>query len=157
MIQPLLKRLLVAVNGSEHSVQAAMYAIMLAKQQHCAIKAVYVVDTATIRALTLTKIFVREEGSEYAENIEVNGRRHLDHVAELGKSKGVTVETELRRGAVFSEIIMAADDYRADLIIAGGRDARTAFSRGTDDLIDNVRCNVLFVHDPHVEKLFKLL
>lgn len=157
MIQPLLKRLLVAVNGSEHSILAAKYAIMLAKQQHCALKAVYVVDTATIRALTLTKVFVRQEGSEYTENLEVNGRRHLEYVAEMGKSKGVAVETELRRGSVFSEIVMAADDYRASLILVGGRDARTAFSHGTDDLIDNVRCNVLFVHDPDVEKLFKLM
>lgn len=157
MIQPLLKRLLVAVNGSEHSVLAAKYAIMLAKQHRCPLKAVYVVDTATIRALTLTKVFVPEEGDECTENLEANGLRHLATVAELGKSKGVTVDTELRRGAIFSEIVTAADEYRASMILVGGRAHRTAFSRGMDDLIDNVRCNVLFVHEPDVEKLFKLL
>ncbi|MCH5288760.1 MAG: universal stress protein [Treponema sp.] len=157
MIQPLLQRLLVAVNGSENSLHAAMYAIMLAKQQNCAVRAVYVVDTATIRSLTLTKVLISEEGAYYAGNLEANGQRYLDQVVELGKSKGVAVETELRRGAVFSEIVKAADDYKASLILAGGTAYKTAFSGGTDELIDNVRCNVLFVHAPHVDKLFKLL
>lgn len=54
MIKPLIQKIVVAVNGSDQSVHAAMYAILVAKQFNCALKAVYVVDTAALKQLTMT-------------------------------------------------------------------------------------------------------
>lgn len=164
MIKPLLQKIIVAVNGSERSIHAAMYAIMLAKQQKCELKAVYVVDTATIRQLTLSKFFISEESADYEANLTEDGTRYLAYVADLARQKGVKIETELRKGSIFSEIVQAADDYKANVIVLGGKEHATAFSASSQDTIStnngdivaNARCNVLVVHEPDVEKLFKL-
>ena len=163
MIKPLFQKLIVAVNGSERSIHAAMYAIMLAKQLKCDLKAIYVVDTATIRQLTLTKFFVSEESANFETNLTEDGTRYLNYVASLAKQKGVKIETELRKGSVFSEIIKAADDYKASAILLGGKEHETAFTGNRDsisanngDIIANARCNVLVVREPDIEKLFKI-
>lgn len=75
MIKPLVKNVLVAVNGSEASIHALMYGIILAKQQHINLKAVFVVDTATLKQLTLTKFFVADESENYEENLITDGNR----------------------------------------------------------------------------------
>ena len=164
MIKPLLQKLIVAVNGSDRSIHAAMYAILMAKQYKCELKAIYVVDTATIRQLTLSKFFISEESADYEASLESDGKRYLDYVADLAKQKDVKIETELRRGAIFSEIIKAADDFKASAILLGGKEHDTAFSgrehdtisANNGDIIANARCNVLVVREPNIEKLFKI-
>ena len=49
MLKPLVHNVLVSINGSESSSRAAMYGILMAKQQHLNLKFVYVVDTATLK------------------------------------------------------------------------------------------------------------
>ena len=70
MAKPLIKNILVAINGSQSSIQAAMYGIILAKQNDFNMKVVYVVDTATIKFLTASKLFINEEKESY----EVDGK-----------------------------------------------------------------------------------
>ena len=99
---PLLKKIIVAINGSESSVQAAMYAIMLSKQYSLALKAVYVVDTATIKFLTNSKFLVSEEKDSYESDLKRDGKTYLEYVKNLAKSKGMEIETELREGSVWA-------------------------------------------------------
>ena len=61
MIKPLFQNVLVLVNGSESSIHAVQYGILMSKLYHCNLKAVYVVDTATLKQLTLSKFFVADE------------------------------------------------------------------------------------------------
>lgn len=49
MSKPFLKNILAAVNGSQSSMQAVMYGIIMAKQYNLNLKIVYVVDTATVK------------------------------------------------------------------------------------------------------------
>ena len=65
-----LRKLLVVVNGSESSIGAVKYAIALAKAYGSKVVAAYVVDTATIRQLALSRIFVPDESAEYEESLE---------------------------------------------------------------------------------------
>lgn len=62
MIKPFFQKVLVAYNGSKSSLHAVMYAILMAKAYKCRVKVVYVVDTDTIKKLTLTKFLMKEEG-----------------------------------------------------------------------------------------------
>ena len=82
---PLLKKIIVAINGSESSVQAAMYAVMLAKQYSLALRAVYVVDTATIKFLTSSKFLVSEEKDSYETDLRRDGKTYLEYVKNLAK------------------------------------------------------------------------
>ncbi|MDR3283999.1 MAG: universal stress protein [Treponema sp.] len=164
MINPLFQNLLVAINGSEASIQAAKYGILMAKCYHCTIKAVYVVDMATLKQLTLSKFFIPEESSEYERNLCQDGERYLEYVAALGLQKGIKVETELRKGAVWSQVITAADEMKASLILLGGyvQDAlaqsskRDAVSTSNHVIIANTPCSVLIVREKQIEQLFKI-
>ncbi len=160
MIKSLFKNVLVMINGTEASINAVRYAILMAKQYQCGVRAVYVVDTATIRQLGLNRIFVEEESREYERSLEMNGQRYLAFVEQLGKEKGVKVATELRRGAIWSEIVTAAEESKADLILLGGTEStqsdKDVHSTTHKSILVNARCSVLVVKEKAVEQLFKL-
>ena len=58
MIKSLFKKAIVAVNGSKSSEHALMYSFIIAKQMQISLKVVFVVDTATINHLALSKFFI---------------------------------------------------------------------------------------------------
>ena len=85
MIRPLYRNVLVLINGSESSIQAAKYGILMSKLYRCKLKAIYVVDTATLKQLTLNKFFVSEESKEYESSLTSDGQRYLQYVEDLAK------------------------------------------------------------------------
>ena len=159
MIKPLFSNILVAITGSDASISAAKYAILMAKQYRCRLIAVYVVDTATIRQLHLSKIFIKEESLEYEQSLEANGERYLSFTEELAKAKGVKIDRELRRGAVYSEILKTAEDKKVDLIILGGwernQSAQDIISNAHREIMMNAKCSVLLVKEPTIDQLYK--
>lgn len=160
MIKPLFKNVLVMVNGTEASINAVRYAILMAKLYQSDVRAAYVVDTATIRQLSLNRIFVDDESREYERSLEQNGQRYLSFVEQLGKEKGVRIETELRRGAIWSEIVALAEERKTDLILLGGTESTQSdndvLSSTHKSILVNARCSVLIVKEKTVEQLFKL-
>ncbi|MDR0657219.1 MAG: universal stress protein [Treponema sp.] len=159
MMKPLISNIVVVITGSDASILAAKYAIVMSKQLHCRLTAVYVVDIATIRQLTLSKIFIQEESQEYEKSLEANGERYLSFVEELARAKGVKVEREIRRGAVYTEILTVADEKKADFIILGGwekdRSARDIISHSHRELMINAKCSVLLVKEPGIDQIYK--
>lgn len=159
MIKPLFSNIVVAISGSDASIHAAKYAIIMAKLYRCRLSAVYVIDTATIRQLTLSKIFVQEESVEYEKSLEANGERYLSFVEELARAKGVKIERELRRGAIYTEILAATDERKADLIVLGGwekdRSARDIISHSHREIMVSARCSVFIVKEPNIDQLYK--
>jgi nucleotide-binding universal stress UspA family protein len=159
MIKALFSNIVVAVSGSDASILASKYAIVLAKLYRCRLSAVYVIDTATIRQLTLSKIFIQEESQEYEKSLEANGERYLSFVEELARAKGVKIEREMRRGAVYTELLGAADERKADLIILGGwekdRNARDIITHAHREIMVSAKCSVLLVKEPSIDQLYK--
>ncbi len=121
MIKPLFQNILVMVNGTEASINAVRYAVLMAKLYRCHVHAVYVVDTATIKQLALNKIFIEEESRDYERSLTENGMRYLAYVEELGKAKGVKIETELKSGAIGTEVIALAEERHIDAILIDGQ------------------------------------
>jgi nucleotide-binding universal stress UspA family protein len=158
-MKPLISNIVVVVTGSDASILAAKYAIVMAKNYRCRLTAVYVVDTATIRQLTLSKIFIQEESQEYEKSLQANGERYLSFVEELARAKGVKAEREIRRGAVYTEILAAADEKKADLVVLGGwekdRSARDIISHSHREIMVNAKCSVLLVKEPGIDQLYK--
>ncbi|MDR1956952.1 MAG: universal stress protein [Treponema sp.] len=159
MMKPLFSNMVVAITGSDASILAAKYAIVMAKLYRCRLTAVYVVDIATIRQLTLSKLFIQEESQEYEKSLEMNGERYLAFVEELARTKGVKIEREIRRGAVYTEIITAAEEKKADMIILGGlekdRNPRDIISHAHREIMLNAKCSVLLVKEPNIDYIFK--
>jgi nucleotide-binding universal stress UspA family protein len=158
-MKPLISNVVIAVTGTDASILAAKYGIVLAKQSHCKLSAVYVVDTATIKMLTLSKIFIQEEGIEYEKNLENNGNRYLDFVEELAKAKGVKIERIMRKGAIYTEILNVADEKKADLILLGGweKDTRSKDIIGHShrEVMANAKCSVMLVKEPDIDQIYK--
>jgi len=159
MIKNLFSNIMVAVSGSDASILASKYAIVMAKLYHCRLSAVYVVDTATIRQLTLSKIFIQEESLEYEKSLEANGERYLSFVEELARAKGVKIEREMRKGAVFTELLGAADERKAELLIMGAwekeRSTRDILTHAHREIMNNARCSVLLVKEPAIDQIYK--
>lgn len=165
---PLLKNIIVAVNGSESSMQAAMYAIMMAKQYSLNLKAVYVVDTATLKFLTSSNFLVSEEKDSYEADLRHDGKTYLEYVKNLAKSKGLEIQTELRDGSVWAEIIKAADEFSADMILLGGHETKDKFkametaphrsvaATARSEIVNYAHCPVLVIHKPKIDALFKI-
>jgi nucleotide-binding universal stress UspA family protein len=159
MMKPLISNIVAVITGSDASILAAKYAIVLSKLYRCRLTAVYVVDTATIRQLTLSKIFIQEESQDYERSLEANGERYLSFVEELARAKGVKIEREIRRGAVYTEILTAADEKKADLIVLGGwekdRSARDIISHAHREIMVSAKCSVLLAKEPSIDQLYK--
>ena len=159
MTNPLFSNVVVAITGSDASILAAKYAIVLAKAYRCRLSAVYVVDTATIRQLTLSKIFIQEESQDYERSLEAKGERYLTFVEELARAKGIKIEREIRRGAIYTEILAAADERKSDLIVLGGwekdRSARDIISHSHREIMVNTKCSVLLAKEPGIDSIYK--
>ena len=161
MIRPLYRKVLVLINGSEASIQAAMYGILMSKLYKCELKAIYVVDSETLKQLTLNKFFVSQESKEYEESLTLDGKKYLDYVSNLAKSKGVKLETELRKGSVWSETVAVATEMEADLILLGGSDSNSKdkidiLSTAFREIIINAPCSVQMVREKMIDQLYKL-
>ncbi|MCL2759667.1 MAG: universal stress protein [Treponema sp.] len=158
-MKSLISHIVTAVTGTDASILAAKYAIVLAKQYHCKLTAVYVVDTATIRQLTLSKIFIQEEAAEYEKSLETNGNRYLAFVDELAHAKGVKIDKIIRKGAIFTEVLHVADEKKADLILLGGweKDTKTRDIIGHShrEIMANAKCSVVLVKEPNIDQIYK--
>ena len=158
-MKPLISNIVTAVTGSDASILAAKFAIVMAKTYHCHLSMVYVVDTATIKQLTLSKIFVQEESVEYEKSLEANGRRYLAFMEDLAQAKGVKIDKEIRKGSVCTEILAAAEEHKADLIVMGGwekdRSARDIIGNAHREIMIGAKCSVLLVKEPDIDQIYK--
>ncbi len=155
----LFQTIVVAVSGSEASINASKYGIAMAKLYRSRLIAVYVVDTATLKELLISKIFVEDESAEYEKSLEENGQRYLNYIEELAHQKGVSIDKVLTKGAIFSEIIKIADENEADLILLGGFEEKGSYrdvlSRQHRDILKNSHCSILVVKEPDIDFFFK--
>jgi len=158
-MKPFISNIITGITGSDASISAAKYAIVMAKNYHCRLTMVYVVDTATIKQLMLSKIFVQEESLEYERSLEANGERYLSFMEELANAKGVKIEKEIRKGAVYTEILTAAEERKADLIVMGGwekdRSARDIIGHAHHEIMINAKCSVMVVKESNIDQIFK--
>jgi len=158
-MKPLISNIVTAVTGTDASILAAKYAIVMAKIYHCKLTAVYVVDTATIKQLTLSKIFIQEESIEYEKSLEANGNRYLTFVDELANAKGIKLERIMRKGAIYTEILSVADDKKADLILLGGWEKETKtrdiIGHSHREIMANAKCSVMLVKEPTIDQIYK--
>ncbi|MCE1195129.1 universal stress protein [bacterium] len=154
-MKPLFGTLLVAINGSEASIDAFRYALAIKKQYGANVVACYVVDTAAIRQLALSRIFVPDESEEYERSLENSGRRYLSFCKELADRKRLAVEELLVK------IIKAAGAKGADCIVIGGNpsemQSRDTLADANREILRNARCPVLFVKPGMGEEAYRLL
>ena len=161
MAKSFFKKIVVAVNGKQSSIQTAMYAVMMSKIYNIEIRFVFVIDTATIKFLSINKLIVSED---LEERLEADGKRYLEYVEMLASSKGVKCQKNLRKGGVFSEVLKAAEEFDADLILLGGNIREVGktgikhnfLTSAETSILSNSKCPVMIVQKPNIEAEFKI-
>lgn len=146
-----IKRVMVYIDGSEESVAAAQYAIVLCKSLRAELAALYIVNTRALDDLVKSRIFLNSEQEEYTQDIEKDAERYLSHVKNLAAQKNFSLETVKKRGTPFLEIKSEVEQRKIDLLVIGEiskiRSRRDEFFNETERAMRNVSCSVLIVKD----------
>lgn len=142
-------RILVAVDGSSASLEAARVAVRMASLHQLPVVALYVVDDRTVSEVAGVS---REAPEVIRRNLEEQGWRHLELVARLAQNYGVEVTRLVRYGVPHIQIASVAREYDADLIVVGKTSQRGSrrshVGRVTERVIEYVPCAVLVVNVP---------
>lgn len=161
MTKPLFRNIMVVINSTDSSINALKYAVIMSKLYRCKVYAIYVVDTATIRQLTISRFFVEDESREYEQSLDENGHRYLQYADEIARAKGVKIELVFRRGVIWSEVVSAAEEFGVDTILLGGYekgviDQKDLLSSSAKAILLNARCSVLMVKEKMIEQMYKI-
>jgi nucleotide-binding universal stress UspA family protein len=114
MASKLVKKILIATDGSEHTKKAVEYGIELAKNTGAELYAIYVIDTAAFASIPMDAAWesmyelLRQEGDEATK-----------YVSELAESEGLSIERVTSEGHPGEEILKYADKNSIDLIVMG--------------------------------------
>jgi nucleotide-binding universal stress UspA family protein len=120
-----IKTILVAVDGSKASLDAAQRAIDIAEKYGARLIALYVISSNIRYEYDGSYLTSSALGSiKYIPNIATDkGQKFLDKVKEMSYGKGTKVETEVvvALDSVVKEIVNYAEKQNVDLIVIGTR------------------------------------
>ena len=155
-----IRHILVNIDGSEESLTAAEYAILLARAVDARLFACYVVNTRALQDLVRSRIFLEVEEKEYSRDLEADADRYLNHVRKSGETKQVRVECIKRSGSVHQELLHVVDEESIDLLVLGElahvRSRRDEFYDESERAMRSAGCSVLIVKDAdRVDDLFQ--
>ncbi len=152
----MFEKILVPLDGSEHSLRALEIAVQIAKGFNGKITLIYVysVNVRTVFApepSTLTPpgvpVITPAEFSNVVEAARKAGTSILTGGQEKAKAEGAQVETLLKEGHTVQEILKAARDGEFDLIVMGARGVskirEILLGSASDGVIRNSPCPVL--------------
>ncbi|MEM3566423.1 MAG: universal stress protein [Candidatus Bathyarchaeia archaeon] len=125
----MFSKILVPLDGSEHSLRALDTAIKIAKKFDGKITLIHVYSVSVRPVIvpepsTLTPgipIMAPTEYSRLAEAVREAGARILAQGKEKVQAEGVEAETMLREGHIVHEIVKTAEEGKFDLIVMGAR------------------------------------
>ena len=142
---------LVYLDGSEGSLSAAMYAVLMAKATGARLHALYCVNTKALGDLVKARIFVSQEKAEYLEDLNKDARRHVRHVEKLASARSLEVETRIVEGSPSAEVNRYVKECGLDLLVIGSvnmiRSRREELVSETDRMLRSVSCPVLVARD----------
>jgi nucleotide-binding universal stress UspA family protein len=147
----LVEKILVNLDGSEESMTAGEYSVMLTRATGARLFAVYVVNTRAVQDLVRSRIFLEAEETEYTRDLESDADRYLNHMKKTADQLGVDVTLIKRSGNVHQEIARLIDEEDIDLLVLGElakvRSRRDEFYDEAERAMRSAKCSVLIVKD----------
>ncbi len=145
------KHILAYIDGSEESMSAMMYSILLAKQNKAKLDVMYVVNTRALSELVNVGIFLDLERTEYQQDLQKDAQRYLKHAKKLAQMKDVEIECITEEGSAHKVIREYIRKNDVDLILIGGvsgiRSRRDELNSETDRILRTSSCPVLVIRD----------
>jgi nucleotide-binding universal stress UspA family protein len=139
-------RVLVPVDGSDASVNAARVAIGIAAVHHLPVVVLYVVAD---RAVEEMRAMSGNSTESVRRQLETKGYGYLEHIARMALDYGVECERVVRQGVPHLQIDEVVRAHRIDLVVMGEtrrESSRRALLGGvTEHVIEYVPCSVLVV------------
>lgn len=126
----MFKKILVAVDGSEHSNRALDHAIELARKFDGTITLIHVYSTVVSITPAMDTLATPPTipphaspamAAKLTEEAKQNGERILEEAERVVKERGISTEKILREGDAVREIVGVAQDGKFDLIVVGHR------------------------------------
>ncbi len=114
MASRLVKKILIATDGSEYTKNAVEYGIDLAKNTEAKLYAIYVIDTAAFASIPMDAAW-----ESMYELLKQEGDEATKYVADRAESEGLSVERLTIEGHPAEEIIKNADKNSVNLIVMG--------------------------------------
>lgn len=140
---------LLATDFSDTAAHAVQHAAGLARTHEATLHLVHVVEDFSYWESFNFKHF---PSPEVYDELSSNARIALDDLLSEEEKTGFEVETHVRHGKPFVEIIRAARDVEADVIVVGshGRSgiAETLFGSTAEKVVRKAPCAVLIVRHP---------
>lgn len=116
----MFKKLLVAVDGSCHSIKAVKVAAELAHKLKSCIVILHVIRDLPLPKEIQEMIQDREVTESRLEILKTSAEIIFERARKIAGEERVTqIETEIREGDPATEIVAAAQNHHADLIIMG--------------------------------------
>jgi nucleotide-binding universal stress UspA family protein len=152
-------KILVAIDGSENSIKAAVYAIDIAKKDNSQLIALTLIDISTARRLSSSFITAPTYGLKELEEKRKEAQQSLDKVEKLAAKENNTANNnniqfkseiiEDPTSRVGSAIVDYAERENVDLIVVGTK-GRTGFKKMllgsvASDVVTYAHCLVLVV------------
>ena len=118
----IISKILVAIDGSDASMDAAEYAISISKEYNAELYALHVIRTDV-------ELYGPHETSEYMTKLRDEGRKYLDKVEFKANEKNIQIKTVIIPSKNISgDILDYAEENNIDLIVIGTR-GRSGFKR----------------------------
>ena len=115
-----VKKILVAVDGSDASINASNTAIDMAKKFDASLTALYIISPTAYMDLGYATVG-RMKAIE--DNEKKQAQKEVDKVKKKAMKSGVTLKTDVvvKYTSVVKEIVSYAEKHKIDLIITGSR------------------------------------
>jgi nucleotide-binding universal stress UspA family protein len=135
----IISKLLVAIDGSDPSMDAADYAISISKQYNAELYALYVIRADV-------DLFGPHETSEYMTRMRNEGEKYLDRVRFKANENNIKIKTEIISFTnIAGAIVDYAEENNIELIVIGTR----GLSGFKKLLVGSVATNVVtYAHCP---------
>jgi len=126
----MINRILVPVDGSEHSRKALEFATDIAHKFNASVVLAHVVSTAALLPAPVPQVGVpvTPDGvpppvfsAKMAEDMAKLGSELLERQSSEVEKRGLTVKNVLERGEPVGKILQTAKNERCDLIVIGAR------------------------------------
>jgi nucleotide-binding universal stress UspA family protein len=136
--------ILVAVDGSKISDKALETAIEEARVWKATVHAIYVVETGLFSSLPMDNTW-----EIMYSMLEKEGNKSLSFAREKAEKEGVKIEAAIRQGHAGNEIVRAAKETGADLVVVGSHGKsevdRLLLGSVSSFVVSNCPTNVLVV------------
>jgi nucleotide-binding universal stress UspA family protein len=124
MAEPKISKIVVPVDGSDSSLQAADYALMVAETYGSEVSAVHVVNIDQyLQSLGIYRLSYPDPIKKKVEEARTEAQKWFTGIAERAKHRNVHFKSDVIDSplSVVAAIVNYADQEKADLIVVGTR------------------------------------